>query len=80
MSKKIYTQSDLSHAIDLALHYGDAQLAELYGIKKCLETTIKSLTDTYNEVQNKIYLRELYGEKFKQLEDGSYYIDLEDEG
>ena len=75
MSKKLYTQEQLDYAIDKALHYGDKDLAELEGIRKCLETTIKSLTDAYNEVCTKIKLREFYGEKFKRLEDGSYYID-----
>ena len=74
--KQLYTKEQLDRAIDYALHVGDSELAELYGVKKTLETIIKSLQDSYNDVCGKIAVREMYGEKFKKSEDGTYYLDI----
>lgn len=54
MSKKLYTQEQLDHAIDYALKIGDHALDELYGRKHELERLMKILEKEYKYVLAKI--------------------------
>ena len=54
MSKKLYTQEQLDHAIDYALKIGDHTLDELYGRKNYIEKEIKRIENEYKDVLIKI--------------------------
>ena len=54
MSKKLYTQEQLDHAIDYALKIGDHALDELYGRKNRIEIEMKRIDKDYKDVLLKI--------------------------
>lgn len=54
MSKKLYTQEQLDHAIDYALKIGDHALDELYGRKNEIERVLKTARKEYRDICSKI--------------------------
>lgn len=54
MSKKMYTQEQLDHAIDYALAMGDHTLNELYGRKDEIERIMKALEKEYKTINHRI--------------------------
>lgn len=54
MSKKMYTQEQLDHAIDHALKIGDHTLDELYGRKDEIERIMKMLEKEYETINHRI--------------------------